>query len=77
MIQNLLQIALSICVLSNCFTIWRLCKALKDNDILSARIEVIEWMIREDAVPQLQKDFIRKIYGTGIPRMAEDTEVAE
>lgn len=63
--QAILNIGLSISVLSNCYSLWRLLKALKQNDNLSARVDLLEW------------DNIRRKYGAGIPSMAENTEVAE
>lgn len=45
--ESIILLGLSMSVLTNCYSLWRLLKALKENDSLAARLSMMEWAIRD------------------------------
>jgi hypothetical protein len=70
MIEIILQLSVSISVLTNVYSLYRLLKALKENDGLEQRILVLEWMMKDLTIRGMD-------YGTRISGLAENTEMAE
>lgn len=73
---TIIQLALSISVIVNCISIFGLLKALKKNDELDLRLCLLEHRVIKLVVCEAGIDMERK-NETRIPRMAEDTQVAE
>lgn len=68
MMTTILQLGVSISVLTNCMTLFKLMKALKENDHLAGRLASLEWAL-------MDLTLTRKSYGDRVQGVAEDTKV--
>lgn len=70
-----LQLGLAISVVCNCISLWRLMRALKDNDWLWIRVISLEMDVSRHQL--VLNELQGVVDDSRIQGMAEDTEVAE